>query len=244
MGFSQIFGVGGTTKEIKITKKNMNQQLDEASRAFVIQSLNNITNKCKYKIGGSCNLTNENTCILPKCQVLCYQKTKNTLEYKTEHIIEDIFITSLFHSEAFFQAPKQGHFNEIYDKLTKYHSINDILIKPLTEMCKDIIKDKSDIFLNPAFGGELDDVEGSIPSDADLVIDDMLIDVKCTKTANPISEIMQLLGYSSLMMLNKKYRKNINKISIINILSGNMISYNIDFVDKDNCVKYIKVLTK
>ena len=110
-------------------------------------------------------------------------------------------------------------------------------------MCKELIKDKSDIFLNPAFGGELDEVEGSIPSDADLVIDDILIDIKCTKTSNPISEITQLLGYSSLIMLNKKYRKNINKISIINMLSGIITTYNIDFVDKDDCVKYINLLT-
>jgi hypothetical protein len=228
----------------------MNDNFNDASRAIVIKTLNNITNKCKYKTGSVFTCTQNNTtktydttCIFPKCQILCYQKTKNTSEYKTENIIEDIFITSLFHSEAFLQAPKQEHFNKVYEKLTTTNAIHDILIMPLTDICKELIKDKSDIFLNPALGGELDDVESSIPSDADLVVDDTLIDIKCTNTSNPISEITQLLGYSSLIMLNKKYRKNINKISIINMLSGIITTYNIDFVDKDDCVKYINLLT-
>jgi hypothetical protein len=246
MGFSQINT--GSAKPTKITKRNINENLSDSAREILIKTLNSITNKCKYDV--NCQLTCKedmttlgNICILPKCQLSSYQKTKNTLEYKTEHIVEDIFITSLFHSEAFLQAPKQEHFNEVYEKLTTNDAINDILIKPMTDLCKDIIKDKSDIFLNPAFGGDLDDVEGSIPADADLVVDDLLIDIKCTKKSNPIGEITQLLGYSSLMMLDKKYRRNINKISIINMLSGIITTYNIDFVDKDNCVNYIKVLT-
>ena len=155
MGFCNILGVSDSAINItiKITKKNMNNNFNDASRAIVIKSLNNITNKCKYKTGGvfTCMQNNttktyDTTCIFPKCQVLCYEKSKNTLEYKTENIIEDIFITSLFHSEAFLQGPKQDHFNEIYEKITTNCRIHDILIKPLTKMCKEIIKDKSDIY--------------------------------------------------------------------------------------------------
>jgi CRISPR/Cas system-associated exonuclease Cas4 (RecB family) len=110
-------------------------------------------------------------------------------------------------------------------------------------LCTDIVKDRSVILLNPSFGGELDDIEKSIPSDADLVTDDILIDIKCTKNQHPVSEITQLLGYSALILLNKNYRIKINKISIINILLGHITTYNIDFVNKENCIKYIQLLT-
>ena len=226
--------------------KNIKEKFSDSDKEFAIRSLSNDTNKpCKYHV--KCRTVHSDGpgewigFKLPKCQTLCYQKSRNTFEYKTEHIIEDIFITSLFHGEAFGQVPKQEHVNEIYEKLTTNHSINDILIKPLTEMCKEIIKDKSDILLNPDCGSKLYGDVSSIPSDADLVVDDTLIDIKCTNKSHPISEIMQLLGYSSLMILNK-HRKNINKIAIINILHGNITTYDIDFLNKDNCINYIKVL--
>jgi hypothetical protein len=208
----------------------------EMDKEEMIQYLNETTN-CKFMI--KCM----NNCMLPICQFLCYKKTKNTVEYKTKDIIVEIFITSLFHSEAFGRAPQQEHFNKIYERLTKNTTVADILIPALTELCDELIKDKHNIILNPALGGELDDIDSSIPSDADLVIDDTLFDIKCTKIQYPILEITQLLGYSSLMMLNKEYRTKINKIAIINILSGKITTYNIDFINKDNCIKYIKVLT-
>jgi hypothetical protein len=210
--------------------------LSEMDKEEMIQYLNETTN-CKFMI--KCM----NNCMLPICQFLCYKKTKNTVEYKTKDIIVEIFITSLFHSEAFGRAPQQEHFNKIYERLTKDTTVADILIPALTELCDELIKDKHNIILNPALGGELDDIDSSIPSDADLVIDDTLFDIKCTKIQYPILEITQLLGYSSLMMLNKEYRTKINKIAIINILSGKITTYNIDFINKDNCIKYIKVLT-
>lgn len=225
-------------KDIYITQGTITKSLSKMSKEIMIQYLLKKQDKCKYSI------VMQHNCILPMCQFLSYEKAQETLEYKTKDIIPDIFITSLFHAEAFGFAPQQEDFNKMYVKLTTHNNINDILITPLTEMCKELIRDKSDILLNPAFGGELDDIEASLPCDADLVVDDILIDIKCTKTSNEIKEITQLLGYSSLIMLNKNYRKKINKISIINILSGTISVYSIDFVNKENCVKYIKILTK
>lgn len=210
--------------------------LSEMDKEEMIEYLNTKADNCKFSI--ECL----NKCVLPHCQHLCYIKTKNILEYKTKDIIVEIFITSLFHSEAFGRAPQQEDFDKIYERLTKDITVADILIPALTELCDKLIKDKHNIILNPALGGELDDIDSSIPSDADLVIDDILFDIKCTKTQNPILEITQLLGYSSLMMLNKEYRTKINKIAIINILSGKITTYDIDFITKDNCIKYIKVL--
>ena len=153
-------------------------------------------------------------------------------------------MTSLFHTEAFGNTPQQSHFDKLYETLKNKENINDILINPLTELCKELIKDKSDILLNPALGGPLEDIAGTIPSDADMVIDDMLIDIKCTKSAtNGISEITQLLGYSSLILINKFYNKKINKIAILNILQGSLDHYDIGFIEKNNCIQYIKILT-
>ena len=167
---------------------------------------------CKYNI--SVNYLDEeysnNICKLPLCQYLCYEKSRNTTDYITKDIVIEIFITSLFHTEAFGQVPKQEHFDKMYEKLSSCSDINTILVEPLTELCKELIKDKSVIHLNPAFGGKLDGVSSTIPSDADLVADDMLIDIKCTKKEHPYSEITQLMGYSSLMMLNDTYRTKIN----------------------------------
>ena len=194
---------------------------------------------------GQCKLSIKylNTCVLPICQYLCYKKARNTIDYKTKDVIVEIFITSLFHSEAFRQAPQQEDFNKMLERLTINNDVIDILLPSITLLCYDLIKDKSSIFLNPVLGGELDDIDDYIPADADLVIDDMLYDIKCTKSRHTFSEITQLLGYSSLIMLNKNFLKKINKISIINILAGNITTYNIDFINKDNCVNYIKVLT-
>jgi hypothetical protein len=211
--------------------------LSEMNKEEMIEYLNTKGDNCKLSI--ECMTK----CVLPLCQHLCYGKTKNTVEYKTKDIIVEIFITSLFHSEAFGHAPQQEHFNKMYERLTKDIAVTDILIPALTELCNCLIKDKSSILLNPALGGDLDDIDSSIPSDADLVIDDILFDIKCTKNQHPILEITQLLGYSSLLMLNKRYRTKLNKISIINILSGNITTYNIDFINREDCVKYIQVLT-
>lgn len=215
------------------------KQLSKLNKGAMIKHLTEIQDLEKCKLTIECM----NKCVLPVCQYLCYEKTKNTIEYKTKDIIAEIFITSLFHSQAFGQAPQQEHFNNFYEKLTKDNIISDILIPSLTELCIELIKNKSSILLNPVLGGGLDGVNSSIPSDADLVIDDILFDIKCTKNNHPILEITQLLGYSSLMMLNKKYRTKINKISIINILSGIITTYNIDFINQEQCISYIKILT-
>ena len=206
----------------------------------MVNVLNVLAHKCKYTVKSVIYL---NECELPICQNLCYEKAKNTVDYKTCDIVTDILVTSLFHSEAFGGAPKQEEFDKFYEKLRMTDNISNILINPLIELCKVLILDKKDVLLNPILGGPLDDLDVMIPSDADIVINDTLIDIKCTIGKNDISEINQLLGYSSLLMLNKRYRIKINTIMIINILQGNIISYNIDFINKDNCLQYIKILT-
>jgi hypothetical protein len=184
-----------------------------------------------------------NTCSLESCQYLSYEKVKDTEHYKTIDIVHDIFAISLCHSESFGFCPNQDKLNAFYNKLKS--NVIDDLIKPLTEMCKTLIQDKKNILLNPALGGKLTNLKNaSIPADADLVIDDSIYDIKCTKTGKEYYEVLQLLGYSGLLLLNEKFEHKINNMIILNILDGTLINYNISYLEKDNFVKYIQQLIK
>ena len=82
-----------------------------------------------------------------------------------------------------------------------------------------------------------------IPADCDLIIDDMLIDIKCTKGINTISEILQLLGYSSLNLdFIPIYGIPIKQISIINILEGVEYIYDISNISKASLLDYLILL--
>ena len=65
-----------------------------------------------------------------------------------------------------------------------------------------------------------------------------------TSKDNSIYEILQLLGYSSLLNLNPKFNRKIENICIINLLQGNMINYDISYIDNEQMVNYLKILTK
>jgi hypothetical protein len=221
----RTLGVFGSISSMN--KETLIQKIEMASHTF-----------------GKCKLTCFENCTLPICQNLCYEKTKNTSLYKTQDIVGEIFLTSLFHTEAFCGSPTQDIIDSIYNTLVNTSNIIPLFINPLTELCKDIILDKTEILLNPALGGKLDDFDERIPSDADLVVDDILYDIKCTKSQYlDVKEITQLLGYSSLIMLNEKFRRKINTIGIINILQGKKTTYNIDFINRSNFLNYIKLLT-
>ena len=186
-----------------------------------------------------------NSCSLKSCQYISYENVKDTAKYKTKDILNDILAISLCHTEAFGYCPKQETFDAFHTKLNGI--IIDDLLDPLTEMCKTLIHDKKNILLNPVLGGPLNNLENtSIPSDADLVIDDTLYDIKCTRTTNTgkeYYELLQLLGYSGLLLLNKKYEHRINNMIILNILEGTSTKFNISYLEKDNFVKYIQQLT-
>jgi hypothetical protein len=184
-----------------------------------------------------------NSCSLESCQRLSYEKVKNTDIYHTKDILYDIFLVSLSHTESFGFCPKQETFNIFQDKIK---SLNvDNLVLPLKDLCKKLINNKTNILLNPSLGGPLDELENiSIPSDADLVLDDILIDIKCTTvdTTEVYYEIFQLLGYAGLLWLNKKYQQKINSVIILNLLEGISKKYDISYLDKGNFIKYIKLL--
>jgi hypothetical protein len=226
----------------------LNTEFYDIRASMRLDNVNHTCNSedCRYSIEFEYQDKEEvfnKNCTLPYCRLHSYNLTKLTNKYKTPDIIEHIFITSLSHGEAFGTCPNQDNVNKILDILKD--NIFD-LYTPLMILCKNIIKNKENIQLNPAFGGKLKSPVDNykIPSDADLIINDCLIDIKCTKNKSnsKCCEILQLLGYSALSSFQKYNNKKINKIIILNILEGSIYKIDISNITDKNYENYIKFL--
>ena len=181
---------------------------------------------CKTKI--------KHECVFPHCQNMCYTKVKDTHEYETKDILKELYIVSCCHSEAFGGCPSQDKFDKIMNILEKVNTFD--FISPLMKMCTSLLFNSKKILLNPVLGGK-------IPADCDVVIDDTLIDIKCTGGNKDISEMLQLLGYTSLLKDNPKYNMRMNNICIINLLQGECKIYNIENILDANLFEYLRLLT-
>jgi hypothetical protein len=226
----------------------LNIEFDDSRASRSLDNVVHICNSedCRYSIEFEYQDEEEvfkKICILPYCRLHSYNLTKLTNQYKTPDIIKDIFITSLSHGEAFGACPNQDNVNKILDIL-KYNIFD--LYTPLMILCKNMIKNKETIKLNPVFGGKLKSPVDNynIPSDADLIIDNCLIDIKCTKNKSnsKCCEILQLLGYSALSSFHTNNNKKINKIMILNILEGSIYKIDISNITDKNYENYIKFL--
>jgi|Laugresbdmm110sn_1035088.scaffolds.fasta_scaffold16633_3 hypothetical protein len=226
----------------------LNIEFDDSRASWRLDSVDHICNSedCRYNIEFEYQDKVEvfkKICTLPYCRLHSYNLTKLTKIYKTQDIIKEIFITSLSHGEAFGMCPNQDNVNRILEILGS--NLFD-LYTPLMILCKNIIENKELIKLNPVFGGKLKPPvdKYNIPSDADLIINDCLIDIKCTKNKSnsKCCEILQLLGYSALSSFNADNHKKINKIMILNILEGSIYKIDISNITNKNYENYIKFL--
>ena len=226
----------------------LNIEFDDSRASWRLDSVDHICNSedCRYNIEFEYQDEVEvfkKICTLPYCRLHSYNLTKLTKIYKTQDIIKEIFITSLSHGEAFGVCPNQDNVNKMLDIL-KYNMFD--LYTPLMILCKNIIENKELIKLNPVFGGKLKPPvdKYNIPSDADLIINDCLIDIKCTKNKSnsKCCEILQLLGYSALSSFHADNNKKINKIMILNILEGSIYKIDISNITNKNYENYIKFL--
>ncbi len=199
---------------------------------------------CKYSIEqsrfrGNEEMNNRN-CYLPVCQNLAYALAKDTHTYATENILPDIFICSLSHTEAFGGKPNQEQVMKMY-KLLSNETISKKVYTRFESLSKELIQDKTTLLLNPPLGC------CGIPADADLIIDDTLYDIKCTrsktKDSDDIYEIEQLLGYVSLYTFKEKKNK-IKRISILNLLEGKQKDYTIDYITQEQLSNYLKMLSR
>lgn len=193
---------------------------------------------CKMKMEQLClyKETEPNECVFPYCQNMCYMKVQNTTKYKTTEVLKELYIVSCCHSESFGACPSQYKFDEIINILDKVNTSD--FISPLIKICESLLFNCNKVLLNPALGCE----DTPIPADCDIVIDDILIDIKCTKEDKDISEILQLLGYTSLLKYNK-YNMCMNNVCIINLLQGKCKIYNIENISDDNLLEFLNLLT-
>jgi hypothetical protein len=172
-----------------------------------------------------------------------YERTKDTKFYKSENILIEIFITSLCHTFS-FAVPNQANVTDIINLIQNTPNITEIFYVPLSQFCVDLFSEESNILLNPALGFEISLLDNKrIPSDCDLVINDILYDIKCTKKDSSVYEILQLLGYASLLTFFPKFDSKINNISIINLLQGYIINYDISYITTEQMINYLKILT-
>jgi hypothetical protein len=140
--------------------------------------------------------------------------------------------------------------NLMIDFIQNTQNISEALVIPLKELCDNLLSSASidDIFLNPALGRNIPQIGKVIPSDCDLIIADILYDIKCTSGKNYIYEILQLLGYASLINCGclRRYDEKItrvNVISTINLLNGELIKYDVSQFTDENFISYLKLLT-
>ena len=174
-----------------------------------------------------------------------YKRAIDTTVYKTENILLEIFITSLSHTLAFSAIPNKDKVNNILHLIQNTDNVIDLFFMPLNQICIELLSETSDILLNPVLGFPIPLLNNKhIPSDCDLVINNVLYDIKCTRGDNSIYEILQLLGYASLLNCVPKFNKKINNISIINLLQGYIINYDISQITTEQMIQYLKVLTK
>jgi hypothetical protein len=117
-------------------------------------------------------------------------------EYKTENILSEIFNTSLSHTIAFCGILNQDKIKSILNLIQNTPEIIEIFFNPLSQLCTQLIGENSDILLNPCLGYGIPEINDLIPSDCDLVIQDILYDIKCPCGDNSVYEILQLLGYA------------------------------------------------
>lgn len=183
---------------------------------------------------------------LPLNMLESYNKTQDTMLYKTHNIVVEIFISSLSHSLAFGGCPKQEDIDKMVNLLQNDNIGIEKLIIPLQQLCLDLLNKNSNVLLNPALGYSIELLDNkSIPSDCDLVINNYLYDIKCTSGEKYVYEILQLLGYASLLNCNSKFIKNkVDNISIINLLQGYIVNYDISFITKEQMINYLRILTK
>lgn len=170
-----------------------------------------------------------------KCQNLCYSITKDTNKFPTINILQEIFTTSICHSESFGRIPLIINHMKFVEYLGSQAFSKEKFLSSLTNFCKLLIWKNKDIFLNPSFKSEF-------PNDCDLVIGDTLFDIKCCKVRNEIYNILQLLAYCSLHRFDPNFTTKINNLSIIDLYFGKVITYSVSKLTDTNYKNFIELL--
>ena len=225
--------------------------LDYLMRRIICEKTNNIFYdsrayfecKCKPEINDDSKQFSFDNLSIPIND--SYLRATNTQHYQSKNILLEIFISSLSHTLAFGGIPNQDKVDNIIHLIQNTQNIIELFYIPIEELCIELLGNNPDILLNPSLGYKISLLnDKNIPSDCDLVINDVLYDIKCTIGNNSIYEILQLMGYTSLLKFVPNYNKKINNVCIINLLQGCIINYDISYITTEQMMNYLKFLTR
>lgn len=96
--------------------------------------------------------------------------------------------------ERFNRCPNENKLNKIIEYLVNPLNNFESIINYISEIFSKYVKQSSQVSMNYSLG------DCNIVADCDIIIDDELIDIKCTKCTNTNNnnELLQLLGYVAL----------------------------------------------
>lgn len=145
---------------------------------------------------------------------------------KTEEIIDDIFNVSICHSIFFGNNKDMTYINN------KNEKISDKMWDDIVKYFNDNKLKNKKIYLNPNLSLKYIRLLG----DADIIIDDELIDIKTSTKMYNIDDFYQLIIYASMYLFNTGNK--INKITIYNPIRNIEISINIsDWENEKNIIQ-------
>lgn len=191
--------------------------------------------ECDYKIN-SVSIHGLRICHVNICRKLCFEKVRDVRAYKTKDILIEILINSLEELERFNRCPNENKLNKIIEYLVNPLNNFESIINYISEIFSKYVKQSSQVSMNYSLG------DCNIVADCDIIIDDELIDIKCTKCTNTNNnnELLQLLGYVALA---KDKKIMIKKITIIHLVEGIIKSFNITDIQSHCFDKYYNILT-
>jgi len=157
---------------------------------------------------------------------IIYESYKN-LKTKNEDYLNNIFNVSLCHSLFFKNIDCLNYIDHIKNKNFIYDENN------LNLFIDDLCKNKKNILCNP----DLTNNELQILADADLIIDNEIIDFKCSENliGEEINDYIQIFIYACLYFIKNNIK--CKKISIINMQKN--IVYYIDLINWNNYDNFI-----
>ena len=164
-----------------------------------------------------------------------YDKCRD-MSIPSKQVIESVFEISLAHNYYFFEYDIFTVVQQFRDALLINSLVLDQFVGKIRGSFKQY-KNIKNVLLNPKLGST-----DTFPADADLIFDDVLIDIKCSLTTNNhVRNLYQLLGYSALHLV--KNEKFINTIKIFNPIQNVIQSWDISQWSRESRMLFVKLLT-
>lgn len=171
-----------------------------------------------------------------ECKALVKITKKAIEKYLKSKGLDEELLILLLQISNYDIVFRTGRIDLLPEDIGKVSSWDVIDLKKLYSLLQDDMwKCKKTCLLNPSFGNASLLVGGA---DADLILDDMLIDIKVTKKEGMKRDFFnQLMGYYILHRIaipDKKLSKEISKLGIYSARFGELISFNVDDVIDEN----------